>query len=224
MIGSANGIYYFVFVISYLYAFGLVLRNLPDPLVKWAWGLSFTGMLSYYLFWPHLVLPSFTFEAMFRSPLVHTLPFLTGWVASQHYPSIRPFLSRVKSRYVATMLGIDLAVVMLLQNFDNEIKSRELLIQLHIYLWLTAVMVLSIQMKLNSRWITYFSLSSYGIYLTHIIFVDQFNRLLHKYESPSLPLQIILSCVLVTGLTVLLLEIVKRSAGRYAEFLVGVKA
>lgn len=221
--GKAHGIYYFVFVISYLYAFGLVLRYVPAHLLKWLWGLSVLAMVAYHVLWPHLVLPSFTIEAMFRSPMIHTLPFLTGWIASLHYASIRSFLSRVPAMYVALLLAADMLVLTLLQFIDIKIHPRDILIQAHIYLWLASILILAIRLHWNSRWITYLSLSSYGIYLTHILFVKLMHKVSKVFENSDLPLQVFLSCILVTAITVVFIELIKRWTGRYAELLIGVK-
>ncbi len=151
MLGQAHGIYYFVFVISYLYALGLVLRHTPKAIILAAWVASGVLLAVYYLYWPVLVFPQVTMEAMFRSPFIHSFPFLTGWVLSFYYPRIRAYLSKIHWSSIIIMAACNAAALIALVNLDQRWIPRELMIQVHIYSFLALFLAVTIRLENTPR-------------------------------------------------------------------------
>ena len=221
LLGQACGIYYFVFVISYLYLLGLVLRRAPPHIVYAACGLAFGALLAIYATWPALIYPRASLNVALRHPFIHAFPFLAGWVAALHQFKLRELLRQLRARDVFLLAAMDLATLGALQWWPSGDMHRELLIQAHVYVFL--ILVLHLGLRINRPWegIRYLSEASYGIYLVHMGFVVVMHKLFRQLGVYDFDVRIFVSCGLAFGLTVVLITAIRCCTGSRSKLLVG---
>ena len=168
IIGEALGIYYFVFVISYLYTFSLWWRHWPIRWLYVLWAVEVIATIMFYVklpwFFPDK--PEWFFIILFRHPVIHLLPYLTGWLLSVHYDEIRPWFRRNSGNLIMITLAADVVLMMIIEKLQAY-APHQLLIQVHVYVFFVGFICLGIRWPINSRIIEFLSKASYGIYLIH---------------------------------------------------------
>jgi len=181
LFGNTIGIYYFVFVISYLYTFSFVLRLMPRAMILSLWVLTIGVTVWFYLeplrFMPLFlkqVLPAEYFELFFilmRHPCVHLFFYLTGWVVSLFYDHLRYALSRGFTPVIVIACAADIVALYIIHRAHNDFSLKQLTIQVHIVLTLLCILVIGIKKRLWVAAIEYLSRNSYAIFLVHLPFV-----------------------------------------------------
>ena len=219
---ETHGIYYFVFVIAYLYFLGSLLRYLQPKWIVGIWVASLLLLVCNYITWPAMILPNGSMKAAMRSPFVHCFPFLTGWLASVHYGVLRSKLRDLNRTKISLLCLADVALLTILTLGNKHDMTRELLIQSHVYILLALTLRIGITHQLDSRTIRFLSESSYGIYLTHVLFLPAIHYTFRRYNIYDLPGRIFISAVVALILTTLFLLMIKAISGSRSRLLVGV--
>jgi peptidoglycan/LPS O-acetylase OafA/YrhL len=184
LFGNTIGIYYFVFVITYLYAFSFVLRLLSPGMILSLWVMTIGVTVWFYLepfrFIPLFlkqVLPGEYYELYFvllRHPCVHLLFYLTGWVVSLFYDYIRYALSKGFTPIVVFACTADIVALYIIHRTRDDFSAWhlwQLTIQVHIILTLLCVLVIGIKKRFCVTAVDYLSRNSYAIFLVHLPFV-----------------------------------------------------
>lgn len=181
LFGNTIGIYYFVFVISYLYAFSFILRLLSRGLVLAIWfviiGLTVWFCLEPLLFIPLFlkqVLPKTYYELYFillRHPCVHLFFYLTGWVVSLFYDYVRYALKKGFVPFIVLALAADIAALYIIHRAYNGFSLKQLTIQAHIILTLLCILVVGVKQRFWVSAVDYLSRNTYAIFLVHLPFV-----------------------------------------------------
>jgi surface polysaccharide O-acyltransferase-like enzyme len=179
--GNTVGIYYFVFVISYLYAFSFLLRLFSPGAILGIWAVTAGVTIWFYLeplrFIPAFlkqVLPREYYELYFvllRHPCVHLLFYLSGWVVNQHYDRIQPALRKNFAPIVLTAAAADIVALYVIHRSHGDFSLKQLTIQVHIFLTLLCVLLVGIKGRPGARAVDYLSRNSYAIFLVHLPFV-----------------------------------------------------
>ncbi|MBN1655154.1 MAG: acyltransferase family protein [Deltaproteobacteria bacterium] len=187
LFGNAIGIYYFVFVISYLYAFSFLLRLCSSGMVLGLWFLSAALTVWFYLnplnFIPAIlkqILPKEYYELYFillRHPCVHLLFYLSGWAVNLYYDRIRPALSRNFIPLVAAAVAADIIALYVIHRSRAHFSLWQLTIQVHIALTLLCVMAVGIKGRFRVFFVDYLSRNTYAIFLLHFPFVRMIQNL-----------------------------------------------
>ncbi len=218
---ETHGIYYFVFVICYLYVFGAMLRFASRSLVIGLWLLSLALYIATILTWPAMFFPTKSFGSMLRSPFIHTVPFLTGWVVSLWYTPIRRIIGSLPLSAASGLVIIDTALVLAIAPIDRDLHWRELLISVHVYLLLVFALHVSIASNIQWSFIRLLSEWSYGIYLTHIVFVEFCHRQFRYFEAFEMPGRILITATISTLITLAFLATLRAVLGKRSRLLIG---
>ncbi len=181
LFGNTIGIYYFVFVIVYLYAFSFVLRLFSPGMILSIWVLTIGVTVWFYLepfrFMPLFlkqVLPREYYELYFillRHPCVHLLFYLTGWVVSLFYDYVRYALSRGFAPILVIACSADIAALVIIHGAHDDFSRKQLTIQVHIVLTLLCILVIGVKKRFWVTAVDYLSRNSYAIFLIHLPFV-----------------------------------------------------
>lgn len=181
LFGNTIGIYYYVFVISYLYAFSFVLRLMSRGMILSLWVLTIGVTVWFYLepfrFIPLFlkrVLPAEYYELYFvllRHPCVHLFFYLTGWVVSLFYERLRYALSRGFIPIVVIACAADVVALYIIHRAYDDFSLKQLTIQVHIILTLLCLLVIGIRKRFWVATVDYLSRNSYAIFLVHLPFV-----------------------------------------------------
>jgi peptidoglycan/LPS O-acetylase OafA/YrhL len=228
--GHAVGIFYFVFLISYLYAFSFLLRLCRTGFV---WGLWLAFVLLTVLFYlaPLLFLPDFLFRlappgpanfffVVMRHPCVYAVFYLSGWVFSLSYAAIRGFLRKRAGAVLALAAAADLAVLFALTRASG-FSPVQLLIQLHIALMIVLLLVLGIVGFPARRAVEFLSRNTYGLFLIHLPFVRSFQGLFPHVTSDFSPLHSVGAWSTGVAGSLLAIVLAKLVFSKYSPYLVG---
>lgn len=226
VLGETSGIYYFIFVLGYLYVLALGLRRCPRWLVAALWVAEVAAFVWFYLAWPAFLIPTDPgrfWRVLLRNPIIHLLPYLSGWLVGLHYDRIRPILARHGLMLAAALLAGDVALLALLQVVpsDAAVHGRELIVALH-----TAVAVcglLCVGAARPCRWqaVVWLSECSYGIYLVHLVFVQAMHRRFRPAWEELYPERILVTWLASLLGSVAVLLIARRLFGRTSRDLLG---
>ena len=220
--GSSVGIYYFVFVITYLYGMALVLRRLPEKGMVALWGVCIvlTWVFWNRVFWFVAVPPDRFLFVFLRYPLVHLLPFISGWVWSVYrQPICKWMASRSKILFGAAVVA-DLIALQLAQS-DMSPVSVQLILQLHIYLAIFMMMWLGMRYIKGSRVVLFLSNGTYTIFLLHFPLVRWFQSLF-PVETAGFSFLFFLGA-LTWGLvgSIMIIASFRRVLGPYSKYVIG---
>lgn len=224
--GKAVGIYYFVFVLCYLYAFGLWLRKWPVWLIHTLFGVNALALVGYYLGyfdWCMPKDPDWWRFAMMRNPITRLLPFLAGWIVALNYGRIRPMLAKHAGWIITTALVIDVVLLAHLQSaWTNGQRDRAmgLLVQVHVYLFLACLLSLGVRFQPRARAILFLSTASYAIYLLHIHFVTPLHSAF-GHTPLALYFRIPAIWLISLALTLLAVVLIKRILGSRSLSVIG---
>ena len=217
--GHAVSIYYFVFLISYLYAFSFLLRFSRAGFVLGVW-LAFALLTVLFYLYPVLFLPDYLFRlapprpedfffVVMRHPFVYAVFYLTGWAFSLSYASVRSFLHK---RAVAVLCALTRA---------TGFSTIQLLIQLHVLLIIVLLLVVGIVGFPLRPAVEFLSRNTYGVFLIHLPLVRGFQGLFpHHTWDFSAPHSIGAWSVGVAG-SLLIIVFARLVVGRYSPYLVG---
>ena len=212
--GNVLGIYYYIFVILYLYCLSLLLRKLSDTIFVICWLVCFGTTILFYtnlkLFFPSSQNQFFFY--LMRHPLIHLLPYLTGWLFSLYYKKI----IFIKNYYQFVLLMI---LCLLCNQFVVAWVWSQLLTQVQIYFTILFLCLLGRNWQNNQ--IIFLSQSSYGIFLLHFPIVRAVQGLV-----PHITLDFSLGYALaafMTGLggSIMIIKLCQRIIGKYSIYLIG---
>ncbi len=228
--GHAVSIFYFVFLIGYLYAFSFLLRFCR---AGFAWGLWLAFVLLTLLFYlnPFLFLPDYLYRlappkpedfffVIMRHPFVYAVFYLSGWVFSLSYASIRAFLQR---RAVAVLVLAAVADVVVLYALirASGFSPVQLLIQLHVVLMIVLLLVVGIVGFPLRPAVEFLSRNTYGVFLIHLPFVRGFQGLFPQLTWDfSAPHSVGAWSAGVAG-SLLVVVLARLVVGKYSPYLVG---
>jgi len=167
--GNTLGIYYFVFVISYLYAASLLLRRLSEKTILWLWVISICLLILFHkdmsLFVPSS--QNWFFMMVFRHPVYHFPPYLTGWLFSINAQRIHGFLQRRWKMIIVLIVVIDICALIASRVVPGSFLSQ-IMIQIHIYLIICLLIMFGTRSFLKNRAVFFLSENSYAIFLIHL--------------------------------------------------------
>lgn len=220
--GQTGNIYYFIFVIGYLYTFSLWLRHWPLRWISVLWCVELLSMIVFYarLQWFMPKAPDLFWPVLFRHPIVHTLPYLTGWLVAVHYDRIRSWLAGRARGIVVGVFVADVFLVGLLQVVSQN-PWVKYLTQIHIYVWLFGLICTGIRFPSRSRTIRFLSASSYAIYLIHFPLTCAVAELWKggPFEGSVLAIVVTWSTALIA--TVMIIVGFQRLLGKRSRVLIG---
>ena len=216
--GNTLGIYYFIFVLLYLYAFSLILRHIPDKWVLVIWGISIFLML---FFVKKVLFQGYSFFILFRHPFIHVLPYLTGWVFLLYYQKIT---SIVRQHLTVIFFTLIILVIMLLtftRMDGGNFNLFPILTQFYIYLCIALLLIIGIKTTKHQKIIQLFSNYSYGIYLLHFPIVRSCQLLYPEIAVDySFPYAFV-SWSAGVSISIFIIFAIKKISGRYSVYLVG---
>jgi surface polysaccharide O-acyltransferase-like enzyme len=228
--GHAVGIFYFVFLISYLYAFSFALRRCRAGLVWAIWVGSVLLTIIFYLI-PFLFLPDYLFRlappgpenfffVVMRHPYVYATFYLSGWVVSLSYDGIRAFLQRRALPVLVLVGAADLAVLFSLTRASG-FTPVQLHIQLHVVLMIVLLLALGTRGLPGRRAVEFLSRNTYGVFLIHLPFVRSFQGLFPRITWDFSPLHSIGAWGAGVVGSLLVIVLAKLVLGRYSPHVVG---
>jgi peptidoglycan/LPS O-acetylase OafA/YrhL len=231
LLGNTIGIYYFVFVIVYLYAFSFILRlfSARTILVLWACTIAITIVfyLNPFVWVPALlshILPKGTFELFFivmRHPCIHIFFYISGWAASLYYPRIRPFLSKRFIPFIVIAVLGDIVVLYFIHNPRLDYSPKQLTIQVHIISTISFLLLFGIRKKFFVSAIEYLSRNSYGIFLIHFPFIRYVQRMFPEATARfSFGYSTLVWLGGIVG-SIVVIEIAKIVLKKYSPYVVG---
>ncbi|MFC1765175.1 acyltransferase [Planctomycetota bacterium] len=220
--GQTGPIYYFVFVIGYLYALSLWWRKWPTRWVFVLWCFELVLIFVFYarLSWFFPKQSNLFWFILFRHPIVHLLPYLTGWLVSIHYAQIRPWLLRHAKGLIAGALLTDIVLVGLIQIVQKS-PIDKWLSQVHIYTCLLALICIGICYPIKSRAVRLLSETSYAIYLIHFPIVRALQYLWTDSWHKHVTCGILVTWCMGTVCTVLLIATLKKLLGLRSKLIIG---
>jgi peptidoglycan/LPS O-acetylase OafA/YrhL len=231
LLGNTIGIYYFVFVIIYLYAFSFVLRLLSARTILALWVCTIVLTIVFYLnpfIWVPTslkpVLPRGTFELFFivmRHPCVHVFFYMSGWAANLYYPRIRPFLAKCFTPFLSIAILADIVVLYFIYQPKLDYSPKQLMIQVHVILTISSLLLLGIRKKFFISAVEYLSRNSYGIFLVHFPFVRYVQRLFPEATARfSFSYSTLVWLGGIVG-SIVVIEIAKIVLRKYSPYVVG---
>jgi|GEM_PF-1947580 len=168
---NAVGIYYFVFVIAYLYAFSFILKRLPPAAIFWIWIVSLILLALFFfnilIFMP--VSPRWFFFVLLRCPILYLPFYLAGWLCDLHRHALQKAMYRGNKRawiILAALLIMD-ALTIWRCTIATDFACKQIAIQFHIALTLAWLSVLAFMPNHTPRSILFLSRQSYAIFLLH---------------------------------------------------------
>jgi len=212
------GIYWFVFVLSYLFAGSFVLRHLPD---KWVWGLWGFSALLLLLFVKVLATPSMSFFLFQRHPFFYLFAYLSGWVFSLNYERAGSFLKKHGATVFFSGIVLSLMLLVITRIDGNNFESFPILKQIYICICIPLLIIVGMWTKKFQGVIQFFSNRSYGIYLIHFPIINA-CLLVYPEISPTYSLvYVFISWGLGIAGSTLIIFLVQKISGRYSKYLIG---
>lgn len=220
--GNILGVYYYIFVILYLYFFSLLLRKLSNTIIALLWCCSIGTTILFYtnltLFFPPPQNRFFFY--LMRHPIVHILPYLTGWFVSLHYERIIAF---IKKRYNVQLIILCLLNICLLtlNQFIKTFAYSQLIIQIQIYCSILFLCVIGKHYFKSNKIIIFLSKNSYGIFLIHFPIV----RAVQTF-APEITLNFSMKysfIAFIAGIcgSIIIISIGRKIIGKYSKYLIG---
>jgi peptidoglycan/LPS O-acetylase OafA/YrhL len=217
--GNTLGIYYFVFVLFYLYAFSLLLRRIPNRWVLVFWGASLILLL---LFVKKPYPENLSFFQLLRHPFFHLFSYLTGWIYSLHYQRINSLIKRNMTFLLITLVLLD-AVIFIGTGMNGErLNSFPMLMQFHIYLFVALLLTIGTKPTKHQEVVLKISSYSYGIYLLHFPIVRSCQFFLYPDKSGdySFPYAFV-SWIVGLSVSMIIIVAIRKILGRHSVYLVG---
>ncbi len=225
--GNTIGIYYFIFVLFYLYAFSLVFRKLP---VKWVWAVWLISLLCLWLFVERIYIPSLglnyiipdnIFGFLMRHPFYWFFPYMTGWMISLYYKNICTFVDA--NAILAIFISASFIVIFHLCSnvFGEGLREFPVIDQTTIYLKICLFFCVGIKISKSTAVVRYFSDNTFGIYLVHFPIVKSAQASLAAYSVSYLFLSTVMSWTAAVVLSLVIIQFFKKMAGRYSVYFIG---
>ncbi len=168
---NAVGIYYFVFVIAYLYAFSFILKRLAPAAVFWIWvgSLILLALFFFNIFIFIPVSPRWFFFALLRCPILYLPFYLAGWLCDLHRHAFQKTMNaRHKLVWIIfTALLIMDGLTIWFYTSITDFACNQLAIQIHIALTLAWISALACMPNHTPPSIQFLSRQSYAIFLLH---------------------------------------------------------
>lgn len=212
------GIYYFVFVLFYLFAGALVLRQVPDKWVLVLWGLSALLLLAFLK--GRIGFATSSMFLIFRHPFFHLFGFLSGWVLSLHYEAIRSFLKQYQVSIICSGLAL-VAVIFVFTRMNGNFSSYPILTQVFIYTFLAVLVATGLWRTKFQGVLRFFSNCSYGIYLIHLPVVRTCQSVYPEWSADYSFVYAFVSWIVGIAGSISIIMIVQKLSGRYSKYLVG---
>lgn len=193
LLGQAIGIYYYIFVLSYLTLAGLVLRVLNHRLLYAFTLLSFGLMIPFYAQWFDFFIPNNSWQLLvfLRHPVIYCGHFLAGWVISLHWQKCSIKMKSWPATIWILILFSDILLLCLLSVIPFDTLWRQFLVLLHIYLTIMLILKLSWTLNSWSQAVKTLAEASYGIFLIHVVFVLWAQSWFKDYWNGSVPWRIL---------------------------------
>lgn len=222
LFGHVVGIYYFVFVITYLYGISFFLKRLSRRGVLLLWGvlvvITLVFVKNIFFFVP--VPERWFMLVLMRHPLVHLLPYLSGWVFFLYRESV---IERVSSSWIRVggpVILIDGILLLSNQPLAPGALTR-LILQGHIYLAIFFILWAGSYRLKPVRPIYFLSRISYGLFLLHFPFVRAFQGFFPEETSAFSILYSSLALASGLGGSLFVIYLGKRLLGRYSVYIIG---
>jgi surface polysaccharide O-acyltransferase-like enzyme len=216
--GNTLGIYYFIFVLLYLYAFSLILRRIPDKWVLVIWGISFFLLL---FFVKNIFLHGHSFFVLFRHPSFHLFSYLTGWIFSLYYQKVTSIVRQHLTVLFLTFIIVDMALLAFTRMDGRDFNSFPILAQFHIYIFIVLLLILGMKTVKYQPIIHFFSNHSYGIYLLHFPIVRSCQLLYPEIAVDYSFRYAFVAWLAGVSISVFIIFAIKKLSGRYSVYLVG---
>lgn len=217
--GNTFGIYYYVFVLFYLFAGSLVLRQVPDKWVLGLWGLSALLLLAFVK-----GLISFGMSSMFlifRHPFFHLFAYMSGWVFSLYYETVGSLLRQYRAGVICGGVFLVAIILVYTRMGGNHFSSFPILTQFYIYTCVILLITAGTWIYKFQSGIRFISNASYGIYLLHFPIVRACQSV---YPEISVDYSFVYAFVSwsagIAG-SICLISVVRKLSGRYSRYLVG---
>jgi peptidoglycan/LPS O-acetylase OafA/YrhL len=212
------GIYYYIFVLLYLFAFALVFRKMPDKWVLALWGLSALLLLAFVK-----GQIGFAMSSMFliiRHPCFHLFGFLSGWVFSLYYKPVGSLLRQYPKQLICGGLFLIVAILGYTR-MNGNFSSFPVLTQVFIYTWIAVLVTAGMKAAKLQGAVQFISNCSYGIYLLHLPVVRACQSFYPELSSDyTFGVALVSWCGGLAG-SILIIRIVQKISGPYSRYLVG---
>ncbi len=216
--GNTLGIYYFIFVLFYLYAFSLFLRRIPDKWVLAIWSISIFLTL---LFVKQVILQGSSLFIIFRHPFIHCLPYLTGWIFFLYYQKITSVVKKHLTAIMFIVIILDIILLTFTRMAGGCFDLFPILTQFHIYLCIAFLLIFGIITTKYQKIIQFFSNYSYGIYLLHFPIVRSCQLLYSEIAVDYSFKYAFVSWSASVSISIFIIFVIKKITGRYSIYLVG---
>lgn len=232
--GGAVGVYYFIPLLCLLYLFSPFLVSLAK--VNYKLLLISSVILQFSL----VVYNSFSYFKYLNlvngdipflnqlwvynpswSPVWHVFYFVLGIGVKLYLPTFTKYLNRYK---LFICIAVPLAAILniaesdvLLQVTLNHWGAYLGYLSYHIYATAVILFFISLETIPNSKTLSYINGKSYGIFLTHVIFIATITSIIYNFLPGFLAYAVILTIflfILGLGLPLLLMEVIARSPAR----------
>lgn len=216
--GNTVGIYYFIFVLFYLYAFSIILRHIPDRWILVIWGASFILLLLFVnrIFWDGQSL-----FVLFRHPSFHLFSYLTGWIFYLHYQKIITVVKKHLAVFMLTVIISDIILLAFTRMDGGSFNSFPVLAQFHIYFCIIFLLILGIKNTNNQKVTQFLSDYSYGIYLLHFPVVRGCQLFYPEIAADYSFWYAFVSWSAGLLISIFIIFAIKKITGRYSVHLVG---
>jgi peptidoglycan/LPS O-acetylase OafA/YrhL len=191
--GASFGPYYFVFLISLLILMTPLFARLP---AKWIAALAVTMFLLQAAQTIEMAIDEepewkiFTSYWLLRSPILWWNYFLFGWLARLHYATLAPWIVDHR-RQLTAGLFIFAAALTMLHASDLGLVTDRLSSWLFIHFFVLLIWVLSCGADRIPRPIRFLSDVSYSIYLFHLFFMYEAQKLFPHSDGALAPLAVL---------------------------------
>lgn len=216
--GNTLGIYYFIFVLFYLYAFSLILRRIQNKWVLAIWTASFFLLL---FFVKNIFLHGHSLFVLFRHPSFHLFSYLTGWIFFVYYQKITSIVRQHLTVFFLTFIILDIVLLTFSRMGGGNFNSFPILAQFHIYICITLLLILGMKGTKYKQIIQFFSNWSYGIYLLHFPVVRGCQLLYPEITADYSFWYAFVSWSAGVSISVFIIYVIKKITGRYSIYLVG---
>jgi len=216
--GNTLGIYYFIFVLFYLYAFSLLLRLTPN---RWVLAIWMTSFILLALFVKKICPQNLSFFQLLRHPSFHLFSYLTGWVVALYYEKIFSAARKHFAAFFLTFLFLAVVVLIWTRTGGGSFDSSPIFGQFYIYLFMGLLFIVGTKPATHQGVIQKLSDYSYGIYLLHFPVVQGCQLLYPEHSQDfSFPHSLV-SWIAGIFVSLLIIAAIKKIAGRGSVYLVG---
>lgn len=209
--GRTLGIYYFVALISVLYALSLWWRQWPIPPLYLLWGVCGIGSLIV-LNRPRIVV---------ALAVVGAFMYLTGWLLSLHYAALRPRLRSQSGALLALALAVEVAYALLITRLPTGSWFYPPLTLAHYFAIFGGLLAVGVRWPVDAPPIRFLSESSYAIYLLHFPILRAMQyAFLTPQNAAQLP-ALLVPWIAATVATSLFILLFRQLLGRRSFYLIG---